>query len=126
MSDPSNWRVLVVEDQEDSVQVLSQILRFHGCEVLVAGNGQECLTVLAEVQPTLVLMDLAMPGMDGWSALASIRSNPRTRDLCVVAVTAYYSVNVAEDALTAGFDACFPKPVGAATLVADLQTLLLT
>ena len=79
---------------------------------------------LQTLRPTFVIMDLAMPEMDGWQTLNAIRSQPETADLLVVAFTAYHSPNVAEDALAAGFDAYFAKPLKAATLVQELQKLL--
>ncbi len=124
MSDPHEWRVLIVEDQEDSIQVVSQILDYYGIQVAVARNGRECLELLRTIRPTLVVMDLAMPEMDGWATLAQIRSNAATANLIVVAITAYHSVNVAEEALSAGFDAYFPKPVAAASFVRELRGLL--
>lgn len=124
LTPPHNWRVLVVEDQDDSIQVVSQILQHYGIEVHVARNGRECLEMLSEIRPTLIITDLAMPEMDGWQMLSALRSQPETADLVVVAITAYHSVNVAEDALAAGFNGYFAKPVGAASFVDDLVTLL--
>lgn len=113
-----------MEDQEDSLQVVSQILEYHGIRVHVARNGFECLDMLSRVAPTLVIMDLAMPGMDGWETLAQMRSSPATAHIPVVAVTAYDSVNVAQDALQAGFNAYFPKPVEATSFVQHLGRLV--
>jgi len=121
---PYDWQILVVEDQDDSVQVVSQILEHYGIEVHVARNGQECLDMLPTIQPTLVITDLAMPEMDGWQMLTQLRSQPETADLIVVAITAYHSVNVAEDALAAGFDAYFAKPIAAASFVDELAALV--
>lgn len=121
---PRDWRVLVVEDQDDSVQVVSQILEHYGIEVHVARNGIECLEMVPVIQPTLVITDLAMPEMDGWQTLTQLRSQPETADLVVVAITAYHSVNVAEDALAAGFDAYFSKPIAAASFVDELSALV--
>jgi CheY-like chemotaxis protein len=122
--DVGTWQVLVVEDQEDSLQVVSQILEYHGIQVHVARNGHECLEVLGRVTPTLIIMDLAMPGMDGWETLAEIRSRPAAAHIPVVAVTAYHSVNVAQDALQAGFNAYFPKPIEADSFVRELAHIV--
>lgn len=120
----TTWQVLVVEDEFDSVQVVSKILTFHGLEVHIAHNGIECMAQLEELVPALVLTDLAMPEMDGWRTLAAIRANPRTQHIPVAAMTAYHSVDVAEQAVVAGFDAYFSKPVNARTLVKDLMELI--
>lgn len=122
--DTKDWRVLVVEDEYDSIQMVSKILRHHGAEVHVAHNGHECMAMLQEFEPTLVIMDLALPEMDGWETLKSIRSNQQTAHLPVVAITAYHSVNVAEDAASAGFNAYFPKPLDTNALVRKLAAVL--
>ena len=111
MMEKSAWRVLVVEDEYDSIQMVSKILHYHGIEVQVARNGQECLAFLGQFEPTLILTDLAMPTMDGWQTLKAIQSDPKTSHIPVIAVTAYHSLDVAREAAEAGFLACFSKPV---------------
>lgn len=123
MSDRS-WRIIVVEDEDDSVKMVSKILSYHGVEVHVARNGRECIDLLKQIMPTLIVTDLAMPGMDGWQTLAAIRANPQTEHIPVVAVTAYHSANLAEEAENVGFDACFPKPVNPNSFVDSLAKLI--
>jgi len=120
----SQWRVLIVEDERDSIQMVSDLLRYHGCEVHVARNGRECLAALDELDPTLVIMDLAMAEMDGWETLAEIRANSRTAHIPVVAITAFHSIGVARDAIRAGFDAYHPKPLDPTTFVDHLVELV--
>lgn len=120
----NTWQIIVVEDEFDSAQVVSKILNFHGVEVLMAHNGHECLTLLQNVTPTLIVMDLAMPEMDGWETLELIRANPVTGSIPVVAVSAYYSVDVAEQALAAGFDAFFAKPLSPISFVNSLEKIV--
>lgn len=124
MLDVKSWRVLVVEDEFDSIQMVSKILRHHGAEVHVARNGRECLKALETLRPTLIIMDLALPEMDGWEALEKIRANPQTARIPVAAITAYHSVNVAEDAHEAGFNAYFPKPLDTGRIIESLGELL--
>lgn len=119
------WQVVVVEDEYDSVQLISKILGFYDIQVHVAHNGEDCLAMLEQFEPTLIVTDLAMPGMDGWQTLAALRANPHTRHIPVVAITAYDSVDVAEDALKAGFDAYFPKPVDPRSFVQSLADIVL-
>ena len=69
-------------------------------------------------------MDLALPEMDGWETLSKIRENERTAHLKVVAITAYHSVNVEEDAHHAGFDAYFPKPLNINSIMDHLDELV--
>ncbi len=118
-----DWTVIVVEDTYDDRQLASVILSHYGIRVLIAHNGTECLSLLEEVEPTLIVTDLAMPMMDGWEMLAQIRQNVATQDIPVVALTAYHSVDVAHDAMRAGFDAYYPKPISPTTFVDNLTQL---
>lgn len=118
------WQVLIVEDEYDSAQVVSKILTHHGVEVFVARDGQECLDMLGSLIPTAIVMDLAMPEKDGWSTLLEIRANPETAHIPVVAVTAYHSASVAQDAIAAGFDAYFSKPVDPNSFVESLAEVI--
>jgi CheY-like chemotaxis protein len=120
----NQWTVLVVEDEFDSLQTISTILRHYGIQVYVAHNGKECLKVLQDVIPTAVVMDLMMPEMDGWQTLLHIRADKRIAHLPVVAVTAYYSPDVEADARAAGFNGCFDKPVKPLSFVQDLAAIV--
>jgi CheY-like chemotaxis protein len=104
--------------------MISKILEHHGITAEIAHNGEECLALVQESARTLVIVDLAMPRKDGWQTLAEIRGNPATRNLPVVAMTAYYALDVAEDAQRAGFDGFFPKPVSPKTFITSLEEIL--
>jgi CheY-like chemotaxis protein len=119
-----NWNVLIVEDEYDSIQVMTRVLTHHGATVYVARNGRECLRILKDFTPSVILMDLDMPIMDGWETLAQIRANPGTKHLPVVAITAYHSANVAEDAARAGFNDYFPKPVSIRSIMPRLEQIV--
>jgi CheY-like chemotaxis protein len=118
--DVQDVRVLIVEDEFDSIRMVSKILNYHKVETRIVHNGFECLSALAEYTPSVIVMDLAMPGKNGWETLYEIRANAVTQHIPVVAVTAYGSSNVAQDALEAGFNAYFPKPLSPATFVRDI------
>jgi len=120
----ANWTVIVVEDTFDDVQVASTILAHFGVHVHVAQNGKECLVLLDTVKPTCIVTDLAMPEMDGWEMLTQLRRNASTCHIPVVAVTAYDSVDVGQDAAKAGFDAYFAKPLSARHFMDDLAQIL--
>jgi CheY-like chemotaxis protein len=120
----SDWKILVVEDTDDDLAMVSKILGFHGIQVYSARDGAQCLDMLYEVQPDLVIMDLAMPGMDGWQTLAAIRSDAHFATLPVVAATAYYNTDMGDEAQNAGFDAYFEKPLNPRSLVQHLSTLI--
>lgn len=107
------WQILIVDDDEDSLRVIAEaLLLYQGdIEVRSAERGSECLEMLNGFKPTAVIVDLALPDIDGWEVLAAIRGDPATAHIPVVATTAYDSASVAEDALKAGFDAYLPKPI---------------
>lgn len=120
----TDWIVIVVEDSFDDRQLISKILTHYGVSVHSAKDGNECLELLGSVTPTLIVTDLAMPNRDGWQVLAALRANPATAKLPVVAVTAYHSADVARDAVKAGFDGYFPKPLDPRTFVSSLERVL--
>jgi chemosensory pili system protein ChpA (sensor histidine kinase/response regulator) len=119
-----DWHVLVVEDEFDSIQLVSKILQHSGIHVEIAHNGIEALEVLSHHIPTIIVMDLSMPEMDGWETLERIRQNPSTAHIPVVAITAYHSVSVEEDAKKAGFDFYMPKPLDTQALVKHLERVI--
>ncbi|GAB4471835.1 MAG: hypothetical protein Kow00124_09330 [Anaerolineae bacterium] len=119
-----NWTALIVEDEDDSAQVVSQVLEHYGMQIQVARNGAECLEMLTQFEPTIVIMDLAMPHLDGWQTLASMRSSTLTAHIPVIAVTAYHSVEVAEDARRAGFNAYFAKPIDIERFISQVEQVI--
>ncbi len=122
--DFASWKVIVVEDTFDDQQLVSRTLAHYGIQVFLAKNGDECLELLKDVEPTLIVTDLAMPKRDGWQTLVAVRSNIATAHIPVIAITAYHSTDVAEDALQAGFDGYFPKPIHPQTFVGRLAEII--
>jgi CheY-like chemotaxis protein len=118
------WKVVLVDDEPDSLNLIHDILALHGAEVYGAASGEEGLARLAASTPTLIVLDLAMPHPDGWDLLAEIRARPATAGVPVVAVTAFYSDQVAAQAHRAGFDAFFPKPIKTNGFLEKLQELV--
>lgn len=120
----NSWYVLVVEDDPDGQEVVTRMLRHHGIPAVMADSGEAAITLLNEVQYTAAVIDLALPGIDGWSVLHAIRGNPNTANLPCVAVTAFHSAEVAVKAIQAGFNAYFPKPLDATSFVRELQRVV--
>lgn len=118
------WQVLVAEDEYDSKQLIMKILNHSGVDVLMVENGLECLAKLEETIPDLIVMDLAMPKLDGLQTLERLRANPDTAHIPVVAVTAYYSDELEADVSEAGFDAYFRKPIDPQTFVTSIAHLV--
>ena len=117
-------RVLLVDDDEVIRAVYAEVLRRHGCEVAVAADGAECPGAARELRPTVVLMDLRMPGTDGWEALRLLRSDPETAPIPVVALTGDPSEATRRRALEAGFDAFVEKAFTPDTLIRALEGAL--
>ena len=120
MIDLSNWKILVVEDEVDAQDMIAMILRQHGTTLTIVPTAEDALEFLQQERPTVVISDLSLPSMDGWQLLKSVQSNPALSGIPVVAITAYHSIRVAQEAIAAGFVAYFPKPIGVRTFVEDL------
>lgn len=125
-SDVSTWTILIVEDDRDNLNVATQVLNFQGAEVHVAENGVAGLKVLEEITPTIVLMDISMPQMDGWEMLRHMREDPKTADLPVIAVTAHAMEGDRERVLAAGFDGYIRKPFDVLTFLDTIKESLAT
>ena len=116
--------VMLVEDFDDTRQMMRCMLEISGCRVLEAANGQEAIELSQRESPDLILMDLNMPVLDGFNATLRIREYERTRDIPVVAVTAY---DTAEFRAAAGAVGCceyIVKPLNPDRLTALLDQLL--
>ena len=116
-------KVLVVEDNPDNLRTMRALLE-DSCTVLEAGDGQAGLEQARQHQPDLILMDLAMPVMDGYAALAAIREDAALRDIPVVAVTASAMKGDSESILARGFDGYLSKPIDAEKLKKTIDEVL--
>jgi CheY-like chemotaxis protein len=119
-----DWRVLIIDDEPDSLEVVGRMLRYYGAEVSVASNGQEGLAALKVTRPTLVISDLSMPNLDGWGLIAALKRERPTMDIPVIALTAHAMPGDRERALGAGFHNYLSKPLTPATFLKDLLRLL--
>ena len=120
----SEWNVLIVEDEPDSMEVIQSILGFQGVGCLGASTAEKALQILDVVIPTAIIIDLSLPKMNGWDLLKEIRKNEKLVDVPRVAVTAYHSLELANEAIEAGFNAYFSKPIDATSFVRELQTIV--
>ncbi|MEP7285033.1 MAG: response regulator [Chloroflexota bacterium] len=120
----SDLRVLVIEDEEDSALMIGSALTYSGAQIWSAHSGEEGLELLGTVSPNLMLVDLSLPGIDGWTFLDRVRNNPKTSSIPAIVVSAYLTPTVAQKALQAGFSACFPKPIDTTSLVRQLVSIL--
>jgi CheY-like chemotaxis protein len=116
--------VLVVEDYQDAREMYAAYLQFSGFDVAEAGNGLEAIEKTLELLPDIVLMDLALPRMDGWEATRRLKNDERTRHIPIVALTGHALAGHAEGARAAGCDAFVTKPCLPDALVAEIRRLL--
>jgi len=116
--------VLVVEDYPDAREMYAAYLQFSGFEVAEATNGVEAVEMAETLMPDIILMDLALPRMDGWEATRRLKGNDRTRHIPVVALTGHALAGHAEGARQAGCDAFVTKPCLPDALVAEIKRLL--
>jgi CheY-like chemotaxis protein len=117
-------KVLVVEDNEPNLDMLCRRLERFGYEVLRARSGEQAVTLTAETLPDAVLMDLGLPGMDGFEATRLIKSDPRNRKVSIIALTARTMKDDVLRALQAGCDHYETKPVVLARVLQKLDALI--
>ena len=116
-------RVLVVDDNEDAAEMLNGMLLARGHQVAVAHNGEDALRTAATFNPQVGLLDLSMPGLDGYELAARLRAMPQFRDMLLVAITGWGQEEDRRRALAAGFDAHLTKPADPVAIAALLATV---
>ena len=118
-------KVLYVEDNDDNVYMLKMRLELlDEFEVLTAEDGEKGCDMAAAELPDIILMDLEMPGIDGWEATRRLKSNPQTRDIPVIALSAHALAGSRDKALAAGCDEFDTKPIEFDRLVATMRRVL--
>jgi CheY-like chemotaxis protein len=118
---PVRGRVLVVDDHAANRRLARAVLERVGYRVVEAADGTSALAAATGSPPDLVLLDIAMPGLDGLAVIRSLRADPRTRGVRVVALTALASAEDRERIMAAGFDGFVAKPIEAASLEAAVE-----
>ena len=116
--------ILVVEDFADSRRLLSSLLRAKGYKVVEAADGGEGVLQAKRVRPDLILMDLAMPRLDGVEATRQLRQWQTLARVPIFAISAYASHDVTQDALAAGCTEVFPKPLEIKNLLGRIEAAL--
>jgi CheY-like chemotaxis protein len=111
-------RILVVDDNPANLRLLRMLLMGEDYDVRTAGSGSEALGVVGDFRPRLILMDLQMPGMDGFELTRRLKADPATRDIVIVALTAYAMKGDEERARAAGCDDYVSKPIDTRALPA--------
>jgi CheY-like chemotaxis protein len=109
-------RILIVDDNAANLKLVRVLLAAEGYEVRVATDAEEALAVLTGFHPRLILMDLQLPGMDGLTLTRKLKGDPATRDIAILALTAYAMKGDEQRALEAGCDGYVAKPISTRTL----------
>ena len=120
----ANELILIVEDDEKSRKLVRDVLTFKGYEIVEAETGEEGVRLAQERRPSLVLMDIRLPGIDGIQALGRLRAEVATRGIPVMAMTASVMTNDRQKVLDAGFDAFQSKPIILKDFLAAVEQLL--
>jgi len=117
-------RILVVEDQEDNRKIIRDTLAPTDYEIIEAENGEEALAAIAKARPDLILMDIQLPIMDGYTATRQIKADPSLRSIPIIAVTSYALSGEEKKARAAGCDDYIPKPYSPRELLAKVRQYL--
>lgn len=122
----NKWHVLVVEDDADGQEMMQTLLGHLNISTDVAEDAAaaEKLLFQSGKKYSAAIIDLALPDKDGWQILSEILANSQTADLPCIAVTAYHTSKLREDAILAGFRAYFPKPVDGTAFLRGLESIL--
>jgi len=114
-------RILVIEDQEDNRRILCDLLTDRGYEIIEATTGLDGVSIAEKERPDLILMDIQLPGIDGYEATRRIKANPTLHQIPIIAVTSYALSGDDAQALEAGCDAYVAKPFSPRALLAKIR-----
>jgi two-component system, cell cycle response regulator DivK len=120
----ADWTVIVVEDEEDSLELVHGLLEHYGIHCVGVPTAEQALSVLETTTPHLIIIDLNLPGMDGWELMGRLKGHRTLGRIPRVAITAYHSAEVANQAIEQGFDAYFAKPLDATSFVRELSGIV--
>lgn len=116
--------ILIVDDNATNLKLAKVLLTGEGYQVRTAADAEQALEVLAEFVPQLILMDIQLPGMDGLELTRRLKSDPKTRDITVVALTAYAMKGDADKALALGCSGYISKPIDTRSFGAEVARYL--
>jgi len=117
-------KILYVEDNPDNVYMLTRRLKKKGFELIIAGDGQEGIDKAIEENPDLILMDLSLPTMDGWTATAKIKEIEQVKDIPIIALSAHAMPEHRDRALKAGCSDYDTKPVDIKRLLGKMEQFI--
>lgn len=121
----SKGRILIVDDHPTNLKLVADLLTMEGYEIFRSSDAEEAITLLSDILPDLILMDIALPGMDGLTLTRKLKSEERTKDLQIVALTSFAMKGDEERARMAGCDGYIAKPIDTRRfpgMIADLMS----
>jgi len=107
----ANKKILIVEDNELNLELISDILKIKGYQIISANNGKDAIRLAKETHPDLILMDIQLPVMDGYEATRRIKSDPEFKAIPIIAVTSFTMKGDKEKVMEAGCDGYIVKPI---------------
>jgi len=122
--DKDSKTILVVDDNQDMVHLFKKILSIHGYKVISAGNGADALKIAFETPPDLILLDLAMPKMDGYAVCKQLKASNKTNMIPIIIVTCRDSMKEKIQGLETGADDYITKPIYYVELLTRIESLL--
>ena len=117
-------KILVVDDNPTNLKLVSDVLAFEGHAILKAVDAEEAQLVLTDTLPDLILMDIALPGMDGLTLTRKLKTDERTRHIRIVAITAFAMKGDDQKAFSAGCDGYITKPIDTRKFPAQVEMFL--
>jgi CheY-like chemotaxis protein len=117
-------RILVIDDNLVNLKLAADVLECAEYEVLTAEDADEAFSVLRQTLPDLIMMDIALPGMDGLTLTRRLKANPTTRHIAIVALTAFAMKGDDQKAKEAGCDAYITKPIDTRKLPGEISEIL--
>jgi two-component system cell cycle response regulator DivK len=117
-------RIMIVEDQEDNRRILRDLLTSVGCDLVEAVDGDSALGIAQNGRPELILMDIHLPGLDGYQVTRQMRADPDLRAVPIIAITSYALSGDEEKAKAAGCDAYIAKPFRPRDVLAKIRQFI--
>ncbi len=116
--------ILIIEDNAKNLKLVRDVLQFKGYVTLEAESGEAGIALAREMRPALILMDVQLPGMDGRAAMKALKADASTREIPIIALTAYAMKGDRESLLADGFDGYIAKPIDIEALPRVMESYL--
>ncbi|MBI5583449.1 MAG: response regulator [Deltaproteobacteria bacterium] len=121
---PPKTVILLIEDNEQNRYLINFMLQQNGYDVLLAPNGPQGIELARQYRPALILLDIQLPGMDGYTVARTLKGAPDTASIPIVAITSYAMAGDREMGLEAGCDGYIEKPIDPETFLAEITEYL--